>query len=281
MKYIYICYPLMNIKYSSHMKKLGFIFLLYIASMPELAAWSRLGHEVAVAVAQRHLTEKAKANIARYIDYDLKEDAVWMDDHRRDEHIAFTHHWHTLCIDKNLKYDPNMHRSKLANGDAIRAFRICEGTLRDRRYEHMTDSAVVMALRILIHCVPDMHCPTHTQFEGKKDGKNYEINGVMIKSFHSVYDKMPSFIWGEKPADEIAALIDDASKKERKKIVSGDVYQWAEDIARKNIEIYTWNPAGVEQLNPDTVELSTELVNRQMRDAGYRLAYLLNLYFGK
>ena len=66
----------MNIKYSSHMKKLGFIFLLSIASMLELAAWSRLGHEVAVAVAQRHLTEKTKANIAKYIDYDLKEESV-------------------------------------------------------------------------------------------------------------------------------------------------------------------------------------------------------------
>ena len=138
------------------MKRICFILLLITVSMIELSAWSRLGHEVAIAVAQRHLTEKTKENIAKYIAYDLKEDAVWMDNHRRDENIAFTTHWHTLCIDKNLKYDPNMHSSKLANGDAIRAFRICEGTLRDKRYEHMTDSAVVMALRILIHCVPEL-----------------------------------------------------------------------------------------------------------------------------
>lgn len=263
------------------MKKISFILFILVTSLLEMSAWSRLGHEVAVAVAQRHLTEKTKENIARYVDYDLKNDAVWMDEHRRDKNIAFTTHWHTLCIDKYFKYDPNMHHSKLDNGDAIRAYRVCEGTLRDKRYEHMTDSAVVMALRILIHCVPDMHCPTHTVFEGKKDGKNYVLEGEAIKSFHSVYDKMPSFIWGDKPAGEIAALIDNASKKERKKIVSGDVYEWVEEIAKRNIEIYTWNPAGVEQLNPDTVELSTELVNRQMRDAGYRLAYLLNLYFGK
>ena len=110
---------------------------------------------------------------------------------------------------------------------------------------------------------------------------NKHIDECILIDKKGTDDKMPAFIWGDKSADEIAALIDNASKKERKKIVSGDVYQWAEDIARKNIEIYTWNPAGVAQLNPDTVELSTSLVNRQMRDAGYRLAYLLNLYFGK
>ena len=34
-------------------------------------------------------------------------------------------------------------------------------------------------------------------------------------------------------------------------------------------------------LREDTVEISKNLVNLQMRNAGYRLAYLLNQYFGK
>lgn len=263
------------------MKK-SFLVILFVAlSLGQAMAWSGLGHQVAVAVAQRHLTEKTKENIARYIDYDLKEDASWMDRHRRDEEIAFTTYWHSVGIDSNLKYDPNLRHTMLANGDAVRAFRVGEATLRDQRYEHLTDSAVVMAIRILIHCIPDMHCPTHTIFEGKKHGKNYELKGRQIKSFHSVYDYMPALIWEDKPADEIAAVIDNASKREIKKIVSGSVYDWVESIAAMNYEIYTWNPAGVEKLNPDTVELSTDLVNTQLRDAGYRLAYILNLYFGK
>lgn len=262
-------------------RKLLFVLLLLAASVGKSLAWSGLGHQVSVAVAQRHLTEKTKANIAKYIAYDLKEDASWMERHRRDEEIAFTTYWHSVAIDKNLKYDPNLRNTMLGNGDAVRAFRVCEGSLRDKRYEHMTDSAVVMAIRILIHCVPDMHCPTHTIFEGKKHGKNYELKGREIKSFHSVYDYMPALIWGETPADEIAEKIDNASRREIKKIVSGSVYEWVESIAEMNYEMYTWNPAGVEQLNPNTVELSTDLVNTQLRDAGYRLAYLLNMYFGK
>ena len=68
------------------MKRLVFIVLLSVFTFNAFA-WNRLGHAVAVAVAQRHLTDEAKKNIARYIDYDLKEDASWMDMHRKDVQI--------------------------------------------------------------------------------------------------------------------------------------------------------------------------------------------------
>ena len=47
--------------------------------------WNKKGQEVAIAVAQRHLTEQTKLNISKYMQYDLKEDAVWMDKHKKDE----------------------------------------------------------------------------------------------------------------------------------------------------------------------------------------------------
>ena len=56
--------------------------------------WGGVGHRVIVEIAQRNLTEKAKANIAKYMDYDLKKEAVWMDIHRHDEPIAYT----TSCL---------------------------------------------------------------------------------------------------------------------------------------------------------------------------------------
>ena len=50
-------------------------------------AWGRIGHEVIIKVAERHLTAKTKANIAKYMPYDLKTDAVWMDVHLSLIHI--------------------------------------------------------------------------------------------------------------------------------------------------------------------------------------------------
>ena len=52
-------------------------------------------------------------------------------------------------------------------------------------------------------------------------------------------------------------------------------------MIKDNAKIFDWNPPKTEVMRDDTVELSTDLVNKQMRDAGYRLAFLLNTYFGK
>ena len=79
----------------------------------------------------------------------------------------------------------------------------------------------------------------------------------------------------------MAEKIDNASRRERKAIVKGDMIEWLNTMIKDNVQIYEWNAPYVEVLREDTVELSTDLVNKQMRDAGYRLAFLLNTYFGK
>lgn len=57
--------------------------------------------------------------------------------------------------------------------------------------------------------------------------------------------------------------------------------EWANDIVKDNVMVYRWNLPETKILREDTVEISKNLVNLQMRNAGYRLAYLLNKYFGK
>jgi hypothetical protein len=264
------------------MKRIVLLAVLAFAIMTDLAAWGPLGHEVVIAVAQRHLTEQTKKNIAEFIPYDLKEDAVWMDIHRNDEDIAYTNSWHTSYFDKDFNYNPNVAR-KLPTGDVFRAMTLIEATFRNSGYKRHDAQTVILYLRALIHFVGDMHCPVHTYFEGKNaKWGTCALNGVEYMNFHVVYDLMPSLVWGrDMPADDVAAKIDDASKKEIRKVQSGTLYDWLSDAARRNVVIYAWNPGEPSELNPDTTTLSADLVNRQMRDAGYRLAFLLNLYFGE
>ena len=75
------------------MKRIVLLAVLAFAIMTDLAAWGSLGHEVVIAVAQRYLTEQTKKNIAEFIPYDLKEDAVWMDIHRDDDITSVYHHY--------------------------------------------------------------------------------------------------------------------------------------------------------------------------------------------
>ena len=261
------------------MKKLLFIFLVCVLSAEVASAYGRHGHEIVIAVAQRHLTEKTKANIAKYVSYDLKTDAVWMDTYRRTEPIQFTTNWHTCYFDENMRYDP-FYLRKMETGDLVRALELAHDALSNGRYKNLSDEAVVFAVRILIHFVGDLHCPTHTVLPSAKNKELCMLNGKEY-TYHSVYDKMPNFIWGKTPADEVAAKIDNASKKERKEIVKGDAIDWLNTMVYDNAKIHEWNAPGVKVMRDDTVELSTELVNKQMRDGGYRLAHLLNMYFGK
>lgn len=239
-------------------------------------AWGRLGHEIVIKIAERHLTERARRNIARYMPYDLKTDAVWMDIHRNDEGIAYTTSWHVYNVDADHEYDPN---PRLYKGDAIHALRVADYNLR--HYERLTDSAVVMNLRMVLHFVGDMHCPTHSYVPGPRCFWPCTLNGEAQKTFHSVYDRMPNLLYGKTSAEVMAERLDDLGRAGIRRVQRGNLFDWARDCGDNNCVIYEWNPFNTEVLNPNTVELSRDLVDTQLRNAGYRLARLLNEYFGK
>ena len=241
-------------------------------------AWGRLGHEIVIAVAQRHLTERAKANIAKYIDYDLKKDAVWMDEHRRDEPIAYTTHYHVFACDKNLRYDPNYRLAE--GGDVVYALALSEYNLADNNYQRLTDSAVVMNIRMLIHFMGDMHCPVHTHVDGVKTIWKCKLNSKEWERFHPIYDKIPMMLYGKRAnPDAIAEKIDVLKKSEIKRVVKGDITNWANDAADSSVKVYDINPYGAYDLDPQTIEKSKPIVEHQLRNAGYRLAATLNEYF--
>ncbi len=256
------------------MKKILLFVSIAMLSI-EAFAWGGVGHRTIVEIAQRNLTEKAKQNISKYMNYDLKKEAVWMDTHRKDEPIAYTTSWHVYNVDEQSIYDPN---PRLYKGDCIHALKIADYNLR--QYERLTDSAVVMNLRMLLHFVGDMHCPTHSYVPGPRCFWRCTLNGKEY-TFHGLYDKMPQLIHKDKKPDQIADELNVLKKGEIKKIVSGDLHEWVHQIGKDNKVIYEWNPHNTVVLKENTLELSTELVNKQMTRAGYRLAYLLNLYFDK
>lgn len=259
------------------MKRITLILLASLSlGITSAFAWGELGHQVVIEIAKLHISEKTKANVAKYMPYDITTEAVWMDDHRDDKEIAYTTSWHVYNVDKNYNYDIN---PRLYKGDAIHALKVADFNLV--KYRELNDSTVIMNLRMLLHFVGDIHCPTHSYVPGPRCFWPCELNGKKYGYFHSVYDFMPDMLHPSKSCVEIAKELDNASKREIKRIQRGDLHDWAHDIGSKNYIIYEWNPHNTEVLNPNTVELSRDLVNLQMRNAGYRLAYLLDSYFGE
>ena len=241
-------------------------------------AWGELGHRIVVEIAKRHLTEKTKENLAKYMPYDITQDAVWMDKHRFDKEIGYTNDWHVYNLDEKYEYDmnPRLHKG----GDAIHALRVVDHNLS--KQERLTDSAIVMNIRCLLHFAGDMHCPAHTYPQRVHCFWPCTLNEVKYKYFHTVYDLMPDLLFPNMSCAEVATLIDNAKRGQIKRIQKGEPIDWVKrDIGEPNSEIYKWNKFLAPDLNPNTAELSRELITMQLRNAGYRLAYLLNKYFGK
>ena len=291
-------------------QKLFLIFMLVLFAQTAFP-WGHLGHQTIVKVAEKHLTPQAQEIIQNLLHHDLSDDCSWMDSHRTGE-WAFTNHWHTLYFDKNLNYDPNptLTINKKTGvtenrGDALSSANRAVYTLSN--YKSLDDSTFMFNLRCLIHMIGDMHCPTHSLIPGRTklhpnvhDGHEYypvlggsgkvKYRGKEFKSFHSVYDGMPNVLWPGKTADQVVEIIDTKNKKEIKKIIGQKnmpqyngcydctipFYSWAHQCAETSMKIWDINPEIYPDLNPATADLSRPIVEQQLRNAGYRLAWILN-----
>lgn len=260
------------------MKKL-LLCLLSVFTLTSGFCWNNYGHQVVVKLAERHLTERAKENIRKYFDYDLAKEASWMDRHCNDKEILCTKSWHTFVADpKSHYYDPGY---RLEPGDALRGILMADWNLS--HYTTLTDSAVMMNIRMVIHFVGDMHCPSHCYF-GPKTHYKVRIKDKDYKSFHALYDMMGTILHKERKGeniDQCVEVLDTAKKSEIKKIQKGTIYDWAKDCADRIAVIFEWNPYGSYQLLDDTIERGEKMTDTQLQYAGYRLAKLLNNYFDK
>lgn len=261
------------------MKTLSRISALCIAVLffSNAMAWDNFGHQTIVKIAERHLTERAKNNISRYFDHSLTKEASWMDRHCNDPEILCTKSWHTFVADpKSHYYDPGY---RLAPGDAIRAILIADWNLR--HFRDLTDSAVMMNIRMVIHFVGDMHCISHCYF-GPKTHYKVRIKDTEYKSHHALYDMIGRLVHQKQKGqtvDQTAEELDCEKKGTMKKIQKGSIYDWAKECADRIAVLYELNPYGVYQLQDNTIEVSTPIADTQLKYAGYRLARLLNEYF--
>lgn len=256
------------------------LFLAALATVYSVCAfaWAGLGHQTIVAIAENNITERAKANISKYMPYSMVKDAVWMDRHRKDKPYAHTGYWHSCRVDEKRGYIINRdYRQK--HGTVLTALQVADYNLSD--WENASDSVVLINLRMLIHFVGDMHCPCHLGHSHEKTCKGkLSVNGKDY-TFHKLYDAMPSFIWKGKKASEVAKELGTLKKGEIKKTVKGTPEQWAIESAKDCQLVYDLNPETKADFDPQTIEKSEELIRLQLTRAGYRLAYLLNKYFDR
>ena len=259
------------------MKKILLPLLLTFVGVNALA-WGGIGHQTVVVIAERHLTKETVKKIETLIPYDLRNDASWMDKHRRDEEYAFTGSYHTMAMNHDFVYDPSWRLA--TGGDCVTGLQFLEYNLTHQQQLALTDSVKVLNIRMLIHIVGDMHCPCHSyvmpernQWKCRFDGKDYK--------YHGYIDHITDILYEGMSIDRIARKLDTWTEEQIAAAQEGTFVDWAQDCCTRDRAIYEVNPYKTFDLDPDTPEKLRPCVEDALRVAGYRLAFLLNKYFGE
>jgi len=269
------------------------IVTLLISYAPICNAWTDVGHETIVELAKRHLTPKAKAGIARYMPYDITLDARWMDRHRSDSALLYMYHFHEQCINlETLEYDPN---AQVDKGDIMRGLWLADYNLSHR--ESLSDSCVVLNIRMLLHFVADLHCPVHLGVPGiwfpkppyRLDLGKWYYRGEAWQSFHKFIDTSPKLLFPDMTPARIAAQIDTVPRRHVRSYVQGDFVAWTNDAAKRGFRIYEFFPPLWEipdspepkYIPDDFLNNTKDIITEELLKAGYQLAFLLNKYFNE
>ncbi len=146
-------------KYDNPIKKTAVTAHSPPAQHWDVFGWGREGHETIAKIAERNLTKKAKKrieNTSGALDRLLRQ---WMDEYRHTPEYKFTNNWHTAPVNAELRYEDSM---LAKNGNAIYGLEQAIENLKN--YRSLTDSAVEVNLKYIIHLVGDMHCPAHIKY---------------------------------------------------------------------------------------------------------------------
>ncbi len=254
---------------------LSAILLLLLAGSPPAWAWGPQGHEVVALIAGRHLSAKARTEVARLLGGNamLVHDANWADeirDRRRE-----TGSWHYVDIPLGVRgYDP---RRDCPAGDCVVAQ--IEKNMRLLADRELGDGPRREALRFLIHLVADIHQPLHAVDNDDRGGNQVRVTlGRTRASLHRIWDGDVVEVLGNNSTGIAERIERTLSPQERKVWTAGMPTQWANEahiIARDRI----YPPlAGRRELrlSRDYAVRQAETTRMQLGKAGLRLAWVLN-----
>lgn len=275
------------------MKKILILLIICaICSVQSALAWGRVGHATVACIAERHLTKRAKANLDRCLNgKSIIYYASWLDDYKPQMLVDLG--YEPTGKDKRMHMLPHTMEVD-ANGEALHGNKFPDGQYLGNclyyieqsadRLKHnikeLDDSTRLACVQIIVHCIGDMHCPTHVRYVDNKTIGYYNVIyfGQEIR-YHTIWDSQILQWMQPWSYSDVATMIDHFSKQEQAEMVEGDIYDWGRDSAKASRCVYDVK-AGAE-LDRDYVKSMRPLTESQIAKAGYRLAKVLNDVFGR
>ena len=269
------------------MKKILVAAMSMIMLLSSISAfgWGPKGHDVVAAIAEQHLTKKAKKAIDEILDgKSIVYYSSWMDNIQNSPYwengYNKTKTWHYANVDKGHTYQT---MSKNEAGDVITGLEFLTKELTEN-YDNLTDSTRADYVKMIVHMVGDMHCPMHAGRLSDRGG-----NGTKVKWFgqntnlHSIWDSKMIDSARKWSYSEWVDQLDRTDKKFKSSVMRGTYEEWFKETVEGAASIYEY----VESMGKDNPNLSyqfvydfSHLLEDRLLVGGYRLAYVLNMIFG-
>lgn len=269
----------------------GILLILLLSSSFPALPWGRAGHRVVARLAERQLTDAARAKAAAVFGVEpeqladaMADGSTWPDE--IDRRATGTSDWHYIDLELN-DCRSDMAR-RCPNGDCV-TVKINE-LLANLEAGKVTKWSLAEQLKFVIHFVGDMHQPLHSSDNTDRGGNCVRTEApVPSRNLHSLWD---SGILEQKPVDEkaMAQSLEAAILPVWK---TGTVEDWMWEshiigigtvygplltkIAISNAGLAESCDAGVTvQITQAYIDNAEPVVKMQLAKAGARLAKLLN-----
>lgn len=261
------------------MKKIT-LYIFMVAFATQAMAFTTFGHQTIASLANKHLTEKAQADVKAILGADMVAECVWLNTLRSKPEAAHTKDWHTFTLDRTGK------SSTVAENDGTVQLEKAIAVLRNRANEE--PASVKDALRTVIHLVADLHCIWHVQIDGVAQSKGFKfklhntLTGKGYKEWGTTWEAMWQRGFSERNVilspEYYAADVEIFLGAKKAEYEKGTPRFWVENVGKDVIfGLGVFAPNAV--VSAEDKERMEDIHNRCMAKAGYRLAALLNDIF--
>ncbi len=254
------------------MKQLIILLISFTISMQSFG-WGKTGHRIIGAIAEMYLTKKARKELQQIMGNEsLSMAANWMDFIKSDPRWDYAGPWHYATIPDGLTY---AQAGTPEEGDAIATI---ERLISELQTKQFTDEDEMVALRILIHLIGDLHQPLHTGNGEDRGGNDVKLKWFFQSSnLHRVWDS--GIIDGEQLSySEWVNEINFATKTEITTWQNSSAEDWAYESITYRPQIYDL-PEN-KSINYRYVYDNIDVVRHRLLQAGIRLAGVLNKIYG-
>jgi hypothetical protein len=278
---------------------------LLVSLTPSAYAWGPTGHRVVAEIAQRHLTPKAQARVARLLGgRTLADVANWPDELRSDPRfdkykplhfatvpngvVSYRDAEKARCGDIVVAIDAFTTFLRTGSREALYSVKALsdksDGTAKGACNPHETEPlSPDQALSFLVHLMGDLHQPLHvggTDLGGNKVSVDWM--GRWKTNLHSTWDD-EMVDYERLDYTQYARFLDHPSKTDVARWLTGDTISYADEAVAMRSKLYEFpDDSGtpeVHKISYGYTGAQRDRMREQLLKGGLRLAGVLNAIF--